>query len=37
MEIKSLKQAELKNDFDEWLARKICFAFSLPPTAFVRS
>jgi hypothetical protein len=36
MEMKSLKQAELKNDFDEWLARKICFAFSLPPTAFVK-
>ena len=36
MEIRSMKQAELKNDFDEWLARKVCFAFSLPPTAFVR-
>lgn len=36
MEVKSLKQVELKNDFDEWLARKICFAFSLPPTAFVK-
>jgi hypothetical protein len=36
MEMKSLKQAELKNDFDEWLARKICFAFSLPPTAFIK-
>lgn len=36
MEIKSMKQAELKNDFDEWMARKVCFAFSLPPTAFVR-
>lgn len=36
MEIKSMKQAELKNDFDEWLARKICMAFSLPPTAFVK-
>jgi hypothetical protein len=36
MEIHNLKQAELKNDFDEWLARKICFAFSLPPTAFVK-
>lgn len=37
MEIKSMKQAELKNDFDEWLARKVCFAFSLPPTAFIKS
>ncbi len=36
MEIKSMKQADLKNDFDEWLARKVCFAFSLPPTAFVK-
>jgi hypothetical protein len=24
-----------KDKFDEWLARKICFAFSLPPNAFV--
>lgn len=37
MEIKPMKQAELKNEFDEWLARKICFAFSLPPTAFIKS
>lgn len=36
MEIKSMKQAELKNEFDEWMARKVCYAFSLPPTAFVR-
>ncbi len=36
MEIKSMKAAELKSDFDEWLARKVCFAFSLPPTAFVK-
>ena len=36
MEVKPLKQPDLKNEFDEWLARKICFAFSLPPTAFVR-
>lgn len=37
MEIHNLKQAELKNEFDEWLARKICFAFSLPPTAFIKA
>jgi len=24
----------LKDDFDEWLARVVCFAFSVPPTAF---
>lgn len=26
----------LMGQFDEWLARVICFAFSLPPTAFVQ-
>lgn len=26
----------LKNDFDEWLARIICFAFSLSPTMLVK-
>ena len=26
----------LKDDFDEWLARVVCFAFSIPPTALVR-
>lgn len=26
----------LKNDFDEWLARIICFCFSLPPSALVK-
>jgi HK97 family phage portal protein len=31
-----LKTAALKDEFDEWLARIICFAFSLPPTAFVK-
>jgi hypothetical protein len=25
------KEPEQKNDFDEWLARIICFAFSVPP------
>ena len=30
------KEAALKNDFDEWLARVICFTFSIPPTAFVK-
>ena len=32
----SLKEAPLKDDFDEWRARVICFAFSLPPTAFTK-
>lgn len=26
----------VKNDFDEWLARVICFQFSIPPTPLVR-
>lgn len=30
------KEPDLKNEFDEWLARVVCFAFSLPPTAFVK-
>jgi hypothetical protein len=30
------KDALLKDEFDEWLARIVCFAFSLPPTAFVK-
>lgn len=29
------KDAPLKSDFDEWLARKICFAFSISPEPFV--
>jgi hypothetical protein len=28
--------APYKDEFDEWLARIVCFAFSLPPTALVR-
>ncbi|WP_342711439.1 phage portal protein [Bradyrhizobium sp. B124] len=30
-----LKEPPLKNEFDEWLVRIICFAFSYPPAAFV--
>lgn len=30
------KDPPLKDDFDEWLARIVCFAFSLPPTAFIK-
>lgn len=29
------KEPELKNVFDEWLARIVCFAFSIAPTAFI--
>jgi hypothetical protein len=32
----AFKEAPYKDDFDEWLARIVCFAFSLPPTAFAR-
>jgi HK97 family phage portal protein len=28
--------APYKDEFDEWLARIVCYAFSLPPTAFTR-
>lgn len=31
-----LKEAALKDDYDEWLARVVCFCFSLPPTAFIK-
>lgn len=30
------KEPPLKNEFDEWLVRIVCFAFSYPPTAFVQ-
>lgn len=30
------KEAPLKDEYDEWLARVVCFAFSLPPTPFIR-
>jgi hypothetical protein len=30
------KEAPLKDEFDEWLYRIVCFAFSLPPSAFVK-
>ncbi len=32
----TFREAPFKDEFDEWLARVVCFAFSLPPTAFVR-
>lgn len=34
--VEQTKAELLKDDFDEWLARIVCFAFSLPPTAFVK-
>lgn len=30
------KEPELQNSFDEWLARIVCFAFSIPPTWAVK-
>ena len=29
-------EAIIKNEFDEWLARIICYAFSIPPSPFVK-
>jgi len=31
------KEPEQKNDFDEWLARIVCFAFSVPPQWAVKA
>lgn len=33
----SIKQPPLKDEFDEWLARVICFAFSTSPLPFVKA
>ncbi len=30
------REPPLKDEFDEWLARVACFAFSVPPTPFIR-
>jgi hypothetical protein len=30
------KEAQLKDEYDEWLARIICFAFSIAPTALIK-
>lgn len=30
------KEPDLKAEFDEWIARVVCYAFSLPPTPFIR-
>ena len=31
------KEAPLKNEFDEWLARIVLYAFNLPPTPFIKA
>jgi hypothetical protein len=30
------KPPQLKDEYDEWLARIVCFVFSLPPTPFIK-
>jgi len=32
----AFKDAPLKDEFDEWLARIVCYCFSLPPTPFIK-
>jgi hypothetical protein len=31
-----IKEPEQKSEFDEWLARVVCFSFSIPPTPFIK-
>lgn len=33
---KEIRMPALKDETDEWLARVVCYCFSLPPTAFVK-
>ncbi len=30
------KEAALKDEYDDWLARVVCYAFSVPPTPFIK-
>ncbi len=34
--IEQLRDPKLKDEYDEWLARVICYCFSLPPLPFVK-
>lgn len=36
MDYHPTKDPQLKDEMDEWLARVVCFAFSIPPTALTR-
>jgi HK97 family phage portal protein len=36
MKYQAFKDPPLKDEMDEWFARVVCYAFSLPPDAFVR-
>lgn len=33
----AFKESPIKDEFDEWLARIVCYCFSMPPTPFIRS
>lgn len=35
-ELKQTKQPVLKDEFDEWIAKKVCAAFSIPATMFMK-
>lgn len=35
-QFKAFKEAPLKDEFDEWVARVVCFGFSLSPTPFIK-
>jgi SPP1 gp7 family putative phage head morphogenesis protein len=37
LNVQFTKDALLKDDFDEWLARIVCFAFSIAPTPFIKA
>jgi len=34
-DLRETRQPPLKDQYDEWLARVICYAFSIPPSPFV--
>jgi SPP1 gp7 family putative phage head morphogenesis protein len=36
LKVTMTKEAILKDEFDEWLARIVCFAFSINPTPFIK-
>ena len=36
LNVRFTKESVLKDEFDEWLARVVCYALSLPPTTFIR-
>jgi hypothetical protein len=36
MKYQPTKDSVLKDEFDEWLARVVCFAFSISPTPFIK-